>query len=310
MPLAEVQRTVAAAAGLPVCIVPAPAPLLRPAVFAMNALCKNPLSTPSQLRMLQEGMVGDPEPAKKDLGVTPRALDAVSARSTADAVPGSGLPSLRFVTGRAHAEWLRAQAAPAWLALGFAALVAALIAWLPVAGFWWRMAAGSAVLLPTAFLAAGPRLLPLLRPSWPRAVGGLAAAIVQYAIGAGIFALLTAAPRLAADFAVANAWRAEVPMGLGLLLLAFIVTTEEVVWRGMVTLPLAGRYGAPAGIVAGAVLAGAAHVPLGLPLLVIAAFAAGLYWGALAVRTRSLVPAIVCHFAFDAMIFYVRPYAG
>lgn len=213
-----------------------------------------------------------------------------------------------LVADERHAQWLREQRADLVPALGLSALSAALVAWLPVPGFWWRMALGSAILVPLSWLAAGRRLMPLLRPSWGRAVAGLAAGAFQYVAGAGVFALLALQPRFASDFVTANTWRAAVPMHLGLVLLVFIVVAEEILWRGVVTLPLAARFGPALGVLAGAALAGAAHVPLGLPLLVIAAFAAGLFWGLLTVRTRSLVPAIVCHYLFDVMIFYVRPY--
>jgi membrane protease YdiL (CAAX protease family) len=213
-----------------------------------------------------------------------------------------------LVTDEAHAAWLRGHRFDLAPSLALSALAAALIGWLPVPGFWWRMALGAAILVPLSFLAAGRWLKPLLQPSWLRVVTGLVAGGFQYVAGAGVFALLASQPRFAADFVTANTWRAAVPMHLGLVLLAFIVTAEEVLWRGVVTLPLAARFGPALGILAGAALAGAAHVPLGLPLLVIAAFAAGVFWGLLAVRTRSLVPSIVCHFLFDVMIFYVRPY--
>jgi membrane protease YdiL (CAAX protease family) len=209
---------------------------------------------------------------------------------------------------RVIVTWLQAHRVSLAPAVGLSALAAGMIAWLPVPGFWWRMALASAVLLPLSLLASGRRLLPLLEPSSGHALGGIAAAALQYVAGAGIFALLSAHPRFVSDFATANGWRAAVPMPVGLVLLAFIVTAEEVLWRGVVTLPLAARFGPALGVVLGAVLAGAAHVPLGLPLLVVAAFAAGVYWGLLVVGTRSLVPGIVCHYLFDVMVFYVRPY--
>jgi membrane protease YdiL (CAAX protease family) len=193
-------------------------------------------------------------------------------------------------------------------ALALSALAAGLIAWLPVSGFWWRMATGSAILVPLSFLAAGRQLLPWLRPSWRHALTGVATGAVQYALGAVVFAVLSSYPRLAADLVTANAWRDAVPMPVGLVLLAFIVTAEEILWRGVVMRSMTARFGPALGIFAGAALVGAAHVPLGLPLLTIAAFAAGLYWGLLAVGTRSLVPGIVCHYVFDVMVFYVRPY--
>jgi membrane protease YdiL (CAAX protease family) len=193
--------------------------------------------------------------------------------------------------------------------LALSALAIALIAWLPVTGFWWRMALGAAILVPLCFLAAGSRLLPLLRPSWGRVLIGLSAGGLQYLAGAGVFAVLCAHPRLASDFVTANTWRAAVPMPVGLVLLAFIVTAEEILWRGVVTLPLCARLGPALGILAGSALSGAAHLPLGLPLLVIAAFLAGAFWGILTVRTESLVPSIVCHFLFDVLVFYARPYS-
>lgn len=304
--LVDVERTVAQATGLHVYVVPTPSALLRPAVRVMNAVSRNPPSTPAQLRMLQEGMVGDPEPARRELGLEPRPLRAAALQGVVDAVPRR--LSLRLVTDSSHAAWLRGHRADLVGVLALAVLAAALIAWLPVAGFWWRMALGSAILVPLSFLAAGRWLKPLLRPSWGRVVTGLLAGGLQYLAGAGVFVILAAYPRFATDYVTANSWRAAVPMPVGLVLLAIIVTAEEVLWRGVVTLPLAARLGPGLGILAGAALAGAAHLALGLPLLVVAAFAAGAFWGILAVRTRSLVPSIVCHFLFDVMIFYVRPY--
>ena len=125
--------------------------------------------------------------------------------------------------------------------LGLSVLAAALIGWLPVPGFWWRMALGSAILLPLSFLVAGRELLPMLRPSRRHVAIGVLAGAFQYAAGAGVWWVLSSHPRLASDLTTANAWRAAVAVHVGLVLLALIVTAEEVLWRGVVTLPLAGR---------------------------------------------------------------------
>lgn len=218
--------------------------------------------------------------------------------------------SLGLVTDADHAAWLRTHRPGVARGLVLSALAAALIAFLPLSGLWWRMAVMAAILTPLAFVGAGPRLLPLLAPSWRRVGAGVVAAGVQYVAGAAVFALVATWPRLLADLPALHAQLRSVPPGPGLLLLACIVAAEEVLWRGAITLPLAGRLGPWAGVLAGAALCAGAHLGMGLPLLALAAFAASLYWGALAVRSRSLVPGIVCHFLWDVLAFYLRPYTA
>jgi membrane protease YdiL (CAAX protease family) len=53
----------------------------------------------------------------------------------------------------------------------------------------------------------------------------------------------------------------------------------------------------------------AAHVSLGVPLLVAVAFAAGAFWSALVAVTRSAVPALVCHILWDVAVMFAFPYA-
>jgi membrane protease YdiL (CAAX protease family) len=194
--------------------------------------------------------------------------------------------------------------------LVLSALAAALIALLPLTGLWWRMTVMAAILTPLALQGAGRRLLPLLAPSWRRVGAGLLAAGFQYLAGAVVFDQVAAYPRLLADLPALHAQLTAVPPAPGLALLALIVAAEEVIWRGAVMLPLAALLGPWTGVLAGAALCAGAHLGVGLPLLALAAFAASLFWGALAVRSRSLVPGIVCHFLWDLLAFYVRPYTA
>ncbi len=85
--LREVVRTVAEGVGLPVRIVNTPIWFQRAAVRVMNCLFANPLSTPAQLQMLINGLYGDPEPARTDLGVEPRPFTAEQVRELAGPIP-------------------------------------------------------------------------------------------------------------------------------------------------------------------------------------------------------------------------------
>ena len=51
-----------------------------------------------------------------------------------------------------------------------------------------------------------------------------------------------------------------------------------------------------------------AHVPLGVPLLLLAALGAGTFWSALVLKTRSAVPALVSHVLWDLAVLFWFPY--
>ncbi len=80
MELRKIVRTVAEAMGKPVVILPTPYHLMKPAVHVMGWVMREPLSTPAQLQMLREGMTGDVEPMRRELGVEPRPFTAENIR--------------------------------------------------------------------------------------------------------------------------------------------------------------------------------------------------------------------------------------
>ncbi len=104
------------------------------------------------------------------------------------------------------------------------------------------------------------------------------------------------------------AWLDEIESWLLLIpLVAFIIVSEEAIWRGAVMLPLAAKLGAWKGVVVSAMLFALAHVFLGPPILVFAAFVAGCFWGWLAIKTRGLFAPIVCHLLWDGLVMFVWP---
>jgi uncharacterized protein YbjT (DUF2867 family)/membrane protease YdiL (CAAX protease family) len=309
--LADVVRTVARATGLALRLVPTPVPLQRLAVRAMEALTPRPLSTPAQLQMLIDGLHGDPGPARRELGLAPRPFTVEAVRELAGAIPPLFGFSLRLADRRAHVEWLarrRAGVAPAVVLALMAPLLQAVLA-RTVPNVWYRMGVGTVLLSAFALTRVPVGWSELWRPRWRHLAQGAAAAAVLYAAGAVVVRLLVTSPALAAQMAQVYDWKRTVPDALAVPLLLLIVLGEEIVWRGAVTLPLAARLGPWAGVLAGAVAFSAAHLPLGMPVLLVAALGAGGFWGALAVKTRSLVPALVSHVLWDLTVLFWFPYA-
>ncbi len=309
--LRQVVGIVAAGLGLRAAILPTPLAVHRLGLRVMSRLMREPLATPAQLRMLAEGLYGDGEPARRELGVVPRRFTAEAVRELAGGIPPLFGFSLRLVAGREHAAWL-AQRAP-WLgaALGLAALAIALppaIGLLAPMGVWYRLALAYLLLVPTAFWGVRVGWRELFWPTPRRIALGLAGALALYAVSRAAFGLLTTAlPAFAAQAETVAGWKPQVPAPAALALLAFIVTGEEVV-RAAITLPLAARLGPWAAAGVAGLLFAAMHLSLGVPLLLVAAFALGGLWSALDIKTRSVVPALLCHLCWDLAVLFAAPF--
>lgn len=224
---------------------------------------------------------------------------------------GSGFGSLRLVPDRAHAEWLQGHRSQFGRAVALAALAVALLPLLGrvVPGVWERMAVNAVVLVPLALFGVRLPWRALFTPSWRGVGAGVVAAGVLYAAGALVAPLLRALPAAREQVAALYSWRAAAPRGWTLPLLLWIVLGEEVVWRTAITLPLAARLGAWRGVLLAGLGFAAAHLSLGVPLLLAVALGAGAFWSALVVRARGAVPALVSHLLWDAMVLFLWPYA-
>jgi membrane protease YdiL (CAAX protease family) len=150
----------------------------------------------------------------------------------------------------------------------------------------------------------------LLAPRVKHLVAGVAAAVVLYVLAGCVFLSLASwFPALASETAALYGWKDQLPLALAVaLLVCVIVPGEEIVWRGAVTLPAAARWGPWRGCLVGAAAFSAAHLAFGSPLLLLAAAGAGFFWGGLVVKTRSLVPVLVCHLLWDLTVLFWLPY--
>jgi membrane protease YdiL (CAAX protease family) len=194
------------------------------------------------------------------------------------------------------------------LALGCVALWLAAAASTRLLGIWLSIG-GAAVVLGTAVLALDRTASSAtLRPSplllmIGAVVGGLMTG-ATYLLYPG---LVTIAPSIARDTAFLYAAFRAPSLAVASLALAPVILGEELVWRGVVQNALVRRLGPSLGVSLAAVAYALAHAPLGSPVLVLAALLCGLCWGALRVASGSLVPTLVAHLLWDALVLLWLP---
>jgi len=288
---AVVQR-VADACGERVRIVGTPPMLLRPGVAAMGALAREPLSTPAQLRMLQDGLTGDGGPLRRDLGVVPApfSLDRIRER-----LPAPRPLALDLRLGRRGVPAGRAAFAGSLAAgaLGVAAMGWAFrSSW---ADTWTRLVVALVVAGTLAALLGRPVLAGAWRINhWTTALG-LAAGAAFVALSWFVLRL----PGAATAFAPVYALRGGHSAAVVALSLPPAILAEEVLWRGVLQGGLASRMPKAAAIGLATLAYTLAHVPSGSPWLLVACVGFGLAWGAMFAATRSLWAVVVSHVAWE-----------
>lgn len=202
-------------------------------------------------------------------------------------------------------ESARASLPPAITAVVIWTLGAALA---PCLGVWGGIGS-AAILLGTGFLASYHKSLqPLLLVQRSGLVFGfvagavmIAATYLLYPLAAGLFpGLATGTQQL---YQLLNSG----PGLVHLVLLPLVIVGEEVVWRGLFQTIASRRLGAAGGVLVTALTYAAVHAPIGAPLLTLVAFCCGVYWSLIRARTNSLLPGLVSHLAWDAVVMVLFP---
>ncbi len=307
LPLRAWVSRVAAVLGLDVWQMPAPARLLAPAVAMMERVLPAPPLTRAQLGLLTRGVVGELADTRMLLGREPMALTTARIVALAEGVrPWLGV-SLRLPHDAVSAV-SGSSVRPLWWMVPVAALmITALRASTP--DIWSCMTIANLVLIPAALLGIALPWRALLRPRVWHLAFGTGAAVVLYGLGwLGAGVITRVAPELMAQVSELYGWGALLPTAIALPLLLLIVFGEEVFWRAGVALPVAARLGPWWGCLASATVFTLAHLMVGPPLLWLAAFCCGLAWAWMVVRTRSVVPGVVCHYLWDVAVMFVAPY--
>jgi membrane protease YdiL (CAAX protease family) len=173
----------------------------------------------------------------------------------------------------------------------------------------WTAIGGAAVSLGVAVLLLDrPAPAALLQPSARRvllgAVAGAAMAGATYLLYP---LMIRVAPFIATDTAALYAAFRAPSYIVASVALVPIIVGEELVWRGVVQTALVPRAGTSGSVLLAAAIYGLVHAPLGSPVLVAAAFCCGLVWGALRAATASLVPSLVAHLLWDALVLFWWP---
>jgi hypothetical protein len=103
---------------------------------------------------------------------------------------------------------------------------------------------------------------------------------------------------------------AGTPRWIVFLLLLFVTgPCEEIYWRGFLQDSLMGRFGGGAGWLLTTVLYAGAHLWSFNFMLIGAAAVAGAFWGAMYWRIDNLLPVVISHALWSAVIFAVMPLA-
>lgn len=179
----------------------------------------------------------------------------------------------------------------------------------PQQGFWWSMAIAQATLLGYSLWFLRGQWRPLLRNNPRLVLLGIASALLLYGLfWVGHAVLVAWIPEAVQMVGSVYARREHAPAwALAMLLGLWIGPIEEVFWRGVVQSYLQQKLSSGAALLGTTLLYSLIHIWSGNPLLMLAAFIAGLGWGALLLWTGSLVPSIVSHALWDVLMFVLLP---
>ena len=97
------------------------------------------------------------------------------------------------------------------------------------------------------------------------------------------------------------------PALVGSLLFFPIGFGEEIFWRGLVQRRFAETWNPAAGFVLALLLYTGVHLPTGNPVLILAAFTCGAFWGGFYWLTGSILPVLISHMLWDPAIFVIWP---
>lgn len=197
---------------------------------------------------------------------------------------------------------------PALFTVALAAVLWYIIFGLQLFNFWCAMAVAATMLALASFVFYGAPFA--LQEINRRAIllGVLSAAVLYgiFWLGDILSAMLFsfAPPQVSSIYDL----RSQNQVWLIVLILIFVTSpAEEIFWRGFVQRWLDQQMGpVPAWILA-ALAYGGVHIISGNFMLVMAALVAGLFWGYIFMKGRSVVPLIISHALWTVSIFILFP---
>jgi len=195
-----------------------------------------------------------------------------------------------------------------WAILLATAVWAIIFAWRP-ANFWYLMGVGVGALGFLALRIRGPFLREEGVYLHDLAIGVAAAAVLYAVFALGRIVVSRLVPVASAQIGSVYVLRSQAPWWfIAVLLICVIGPGEELFWRGLVQWGLVRRLGPGLGWALATGIYGGVHLVAANPMLVIAALAAGGFWGLLYLRIGRLAPLVVSHIVWDLTVFLVLPF--
>ncbi len=171
--------------------------------------------------------------------------------------------------------------------------------------FWYRMGISVTMLIVYATLIDKRQMIVELKARRLYHLGlGIISALILYILFFTGFMLMK--PILEEGARLVYRHKFETASGLVAILLLFTSFGEEYFWRGFLQRRLCEKYG-PLGIILTTVAYTLVHIPTFNVTLMSAALVAGLYWGILYFKFRSLWAVIVSHVIWTELIFVFLP---
>lgn len=195
------------------------------------------------------------------------------------------------------------------LAFFFWFLLFSPLSFLPL-NFWVGMVIGTSLLAGTS-LYVQRRKKELFHFSWSYVFIGICSAFILYFVFY-VGNLLTGFLLPGADQNLASIYDIKEgysPFLIGVLVFFIIGPAEEIFWRGFIQAELGNALGNIGGVLTASLLYALVHVWAGNLLLLGAAFVAGLFWGGLFIKYKSLWPVIISHSVWDVLVFLVFPFS-
>lgn len=177
--------------------------------------------------------------------------------------------------------------------------------------FWAVMSLAAVVLTIYSYLFSRDRFVKLFNVNWNFIIIGVLSAILLYIvffIGKYFIALLLESSQN--QITSVYSTKSQTPLWLISIVLLFIIgPAEELFWRGFVLEKLNSLRNKPfTNLLISTFLYTFVHIWALNPVLLLAAFICGLFWGLIFLKFKSLVPGIISHSIWDFAVFVLFPF--
>jgi len=181
--------------------------------------------------------------------------------------------------------------------------------------FWWWMSFNLVLLIGLSLAADKSYLSSVLSdlksmPAWKVFLGILSALLLYGIFFAGNWLARQLLPFAENGICHVYSFKAGAsPLRIILLMVFLIGPGEELFWRGFLQRHCQARFGPVPGWLLSTAFYALIHAGSGNLMLVLAAGVCGLFWGALYLRSRSVLLVAASHTLWDLLVFIVVPFA-